>query len=118
MRHLPFPDPPFPAAAPSLLPVDLIHGVGTIGILLASNFMIAAETAKGRRPSLNNAALPDRGRVVFDQLVAVVRQLVPAQVVVETGEFGAMMKVELVNDGPVTFIVESGPGRDPALPQP
>jgi D-aminoacyl-tRNA deacylase len=77
------------------------------GILLVSNFTVAAETAKGRRPSLSHAAPPERGRVVFDQLVEVVRRLAAGKIAVETGEFGAMMDVELVNDGPVTFIVQS-----------
>lgn len=77
------------------------------GVLLVSNFTVAAETSKGRRPSLSNAAPPERGRVVFDQLVETVRRLAAGRVAVETGEFGAMMDVELVNDGPVTFIVES-----------
>jgi len=86
-------------------------GVAPPGILLVSNFTVAAETAKGRRPSLNNAAPPERGRVVFEQLVVAVRRQVPAQVAVETGEFGAMMEVELNNDGPVTFIVKSGADR-------
>jgi D-tyrosyl-tRNA(Tyr) deacylase len=77
-------------------------------ILLVSNFTVAAETASGRRPSLSNAAPPPEGRVIFDQLVAAVRlQGVP----VETGRFGEEMEVELVNDGPVTFLVES-PAKD------
>jgi D-tyrosyl-tRNA(Tyr) deacylase len=74
------------------------------GILLVSNFTVAAETAKGRRPALNNAAPPERGRELFDRLVAATRGL---GVAVETGRFGAEMEVELVNDGPVTFVVES-----------
>jgi D-tyrosyl-tRNA(Tyr) deacylase len=77
------------------------------GVLLVSNFTVAAETAKGRRPSLSHAAPPERGRVVFDQLVESVRRLAAGKIAVKTGEFGAMMDVELVNDGPVTFIVQS-----------
>ena len=73
-------------------------------ILLVSNFTVAAETAQGRRPSLSNAAPPEEGRVMFDRLVEAVRGL---GVRVETGRFGAEMEVELVNDGPVTFVVES-----------
>jgi D-tyrosyl-tRNA(Tyr) deacylase len=76
-------------------------------ILLVSNFTVAAETASGRRPSLSNAAPPEVGRNYFDKLVDAVR----AQGVrVETGRFGAEMEIELVNDGPVTFLVESPVG--------
>ena len=73
-------------------------------VLLVSNFTVAAETAKGRRPSLSPAAGPDKGRELFDKLVAAVR----AQgVQVETGRFQAEMRVDVANDGPVTFIVDS-----------
>ncbi|HEY4330745.1 MAG TPA: D-aminoacyl-tRNA deacylase [Phycisphaerae bacterium] len=73
-------------------------------ILLVSNFTVAAETAKGRRPSLSNAAPPDRANLMFEELVAAVRaQNLPVQ----TGQFGADMLVELANDGPVTFILQS-----------
>jgi D-tyrosyl-tRNA(Tyr) deacylase len=73
-------------------------------ILLVSNFTVAGETKKGRRPSLEGAAPPGRGREVFDALVAAVKaQGVP----VEVGEFGADMQVSLTNDGPVTFLVKS-----------
>ena len=74
------------------------------GILLVSNFTVAAETRKGRRPSLEGAASPDKGRELFDQLVWAVKRL---DVPVATGEFGADMKVTLTNDGPVTFLVKS-----------
>jgi len=73
-------------------------------ILLVSNFSVAAETGQRRRPSLSNAAPPEEGGVMFDRLVEAVRAL---GVAVETGRFGAEMEVELVNDGPVTFLVES-----------
>ena len=73
-------------------------------ILLVSNFTVAGETKKGRRPSLEGAAPPERGRELFDALVAAVRGL---GVPVELGEFGADMKVSLTNDGPVTFLVKS-----------
>jgi len=73
-------------------------------ILLVSNFTVAAATRQGRRPSLDAAADPATGRKLFDDLVAAVKsQGVP----VATGEFGADMRVEIVNDGPVTFIVDS-----------
>lgn len=74
------------------------------GVLLVSNFTVAADTGNGRRPSLIGAASPDVGRVLFDQLVEAVRK---TGVTVATGEFGADMKVSLVNDGPVTLRVES-----------
>jgi len=74
------------------------------GILLVSNFTVAGETRKGRRPSLDNAASPERGRALFDQLVEALRR---QGVSVATGEFGADMRVSLVNDGPVTFLVRS-----------
>jgi D-tyrosyl-tRNA(Tyr) deacylase len=73
-------------------------------ILLVSNFTVAGETRHGRRPSLDRAADPAKGRQVFDELVTAVRAL---DVEVATGEFGAEMRVSLVNDGPVTFIVNS-----------
>jgi D-tyrosyl-tRNA(Tyr) deacylase len=76
-------------------------------ILLVSNFTVAAETRKGRRPSLDNAASPDKGRELFDQLVAAVQSL---GVPVQTGQFGADMQVTLTNDGPVTFLLQSRSG--------
>jgi D-tyrosyl-tRNA(Tyr) deacylase len=74
------------------------------GILLVSQFTIAAATAQGRRPSFVDAADGEKGRDLFDKLVAAVAA---AGVPVATGRFGAEMKVSLVNDGPATFIVES-----------
>jgi len=73
-------------------------------ILLVSNFTVAADARKGRRPSLDSAADPSVGREKFDQLTAAVRAL---GVNVETGQFGADMQVALVNDGPVTFLLDS-----------
>ncbi len=78
-----------------------------LGILLISNFTLAAETAHGRRPSLGNAAPPDRGRELFDHLLATLRRLAPPTIAVETGQFGASMQVELTNYGPATFILQS-----------
>ena len=86
--------------------LDVMQVKGSV--LLISNFTVAADTRSGRRPSLNAAAPPEKGRVDFDALVAAVRGL---GVPVETGRFGADMKVELENDGPVTFIVDSREGR-------
>jgi len=73
-------------------------------ILLVSNFTVAAETSKGRRPSLGAAASPEIGRPMFDRLVAAVRSHVANT---QTGQFGADMKVSLINDGPVTFLLNS-----------
>lgn len=84
--------------------LDLLQTKGQM--LLVSNFTVAAETSKGRRPSLSSAAPPKKGREFFDKLVAAVCAL---GVPVETGEFGADMEVELVNNGPATFIVRSSP---------
>lgn len=78
-------------------------------ILLVSNFTVAAETRKGRRPSLDAAADPVMGRQLFNQLVTAARAF---GMNVETGEFGAHMDVALVNDGPVTFLVDSRQARE------
>ena len=72
-------------------------------VLLVSNFTVAAETRKGRRPSLDAAADPARARELFERFVS----LVHAQgVEVQSGEFGGDMRVSLVNDGPATFILQ------------
>lgn len=75
-------------------------------ILLVSNFTVAAQTRKGRRPSLDGAARPEQGEQLFNLLVDAVRNL---GVPVATGKFGANMQVHLINDGPATFIVETDP---------
>jgi D-tyrosyl-tRNA(Tyr) deacylase len=74
------------------------------GILLVSNFTVSAKTRRGRRPSLDSAAEPDKAQALFAHLVSAVRNL---NVSVATGEFGADMRVALVNEGPATFIVDS-----------
>lgn len=73
-------------------------------ILLVSNFTVAAETRHGRRPSFDQAAPPEIGRQLFEDLL---RAVAEQGVSVATGQFGADMKVSLVNDGPATFIVNS-----------
>jgi D-tyrosyl-tRNA(Tyr) deacylase len=73
-------------------------------LLLVSNFTVAAEAAKGCRPSLSAAASPQIAHLKFDELVAAVKSL---GVHTETGRFGADMQVALVNDGPITFVLDS-----------
>jgi D-tyrosyl-tRNA(Tyr) deacylase len=73
------------------------------GLLLVSQFTLAADTRSGTRPGFSTAAPPDEGRRLFDYFVSRARQ---RHSLVETGIFGANMQVALVNDGPVTFWLE------------
>jgi D-tyrosyl-tRNA(Tyr) deacylase len=70
------------------------------GLLIVSQFTLAADTTGGNRPSFTNAAPPDEGRRLYEYMVARARAAHP---LVQTGEFAADMKVRLVNDGPVTI---------------
>jgi D-tyrosyl-tRNA(Tyr) deacylase len=70
------------------------------GLLLVSQFTLAADTQSGTRPSFSAAAPADEGRRLYDAFVALARTQHP---LVQTGVFGADMKVHLVNDGPVTI---------------
>lgn len=70
------------------------------GMLLVPQFTLAADTKKGMRPSFTPAAAPAEGERLFDYLVARARAAYPE---VESGRFGAQMKVSLTNDGPVTI---------------
>jgi len=70
------------------------------GLLLVSQFTLAADTTGGNRPSFTGAAAPDEGRRLYGYLVDRARQAHPQ---VQTGEFAADMQVHLVNDGPVTI---------------
>ena len=73
-------------------------------VLAVSNFTLYGETAKNRRPSFIESAPYDRGQELYEAFLAALRVL---GVDYETGAFGAMMDVELVNDGPVTVILEA-----------
>ena len=75
-------------------------------VLAVSQFTLAGHCAKGRRPSFDTAAPPDIGKLRYEQFIEALRQL---QLPVETGIFQADMQVALVNDGPVTFILEKAP---------
>jgi D-tyrosyl-tRNA(Tyr) deacylase len=74
------------------------------GVLLISNFTVAAITNLGRRPTLERAADPETARVMFEKLLVKVRDL---GVLVETGRFREHMDVTIENDGPITFIINS-----------
>jgi D-aminoacyl-tRNA deacylase len=70
------------------------------GLLIVSQFTLAADTSGGNRPSFTNAAPPEEGRRLYEHFVQQARAAHP---VVQTGEFAADMQVHLVNDGPVTI---------------
>ena len=74
------------------------------GVLLVSQFTLYGDAGKGRRPSFVEAAPPAQAEALYDRFVEAMRAVAPGQV--ETGRFGAMMDVDLVNDGPVTLILE------------
>ncbi len=77
-----------------------VHG----GLLIVSQFTLYGDTRRGRRPSFIAAARGDHAVRLYEYFVAKVREVVTD---VATGEFGAMMEVDLVNDGPVTIILDS-----------
>ena len=77
------------------------------GLLVVSQFTLAADTSGGNRPGFGNAAPPDEGQRLYDYFVERARAAHP---LVQSGEFGADMKVHLVNDGPVTIPMRIPPG--------
>ena len=80
------------------------------GLLMVPQFTLAADTSKGNRPSFTPAATPDRGRYLFDHIVAQAQGL---HAPVAAGEFGAHIQVTLTNDGPVTIWLRVDPALEP-----
>jgi D-tyrosyl-tRNA(Tyr) deacylase len=93
---------------PSSFSRDLMDIGG--GLLVVSQFTLYGDTRKGRRPSFIDAAPPEIAVPLYDRFVELLRERAPGRVA--SGEFGAMMQVELVNDGPVTLILD----REPSSP--
>ena len=73
-------------------------------VLVISQFTLCGDWRKGRRPSFTKAADPDKGKLLYDGFIDEIRS---KGINVETGEFGAAMDVSLVNNGPVTFVLDS-----------
>jgi D-aminoacyl-tRNA deacylase len=90
--------------------VQNLDGSGTAGgLLVVSQFTLAADTSGGNRPGFAAAAAPDEGKRLYDYFVAQARAMHP---VVQTGVFAADMQVSLVNDGPVTIPLRVAPSGD------
>lgn len=75
------------------------------GLLLVSQFTLYASCKKGNRPGFSEAGSPEHAKKLYEYIIARCRETVP---VVQTGEFGAEMKVSLVNDGPFTIMLDEG----------
>jgi D-tyrosyl-tRNA(Tyr) deacylase len=81
-------------------------GLGEVGgrLLVVSQFTLYGDCRKGRRPSYSDSAPPERAEALYHRFVEIVRRRVPD---VETGRFQAAMRLELVNEGPITLILDS-----------
>jgi D-tyrosyl-tRNA(Tyr) deacylase len=84
--------------------MNLALGEVSGSVLAISQFTLLADCRKGRRPSFSHAAAPDVAHPLFERFVEAVRQ---RGIPIQTGQFGAHMEVELVNDGPVTLLLDS-----------
>jgi D-tyrosyl-tRNA(Tyr) deacylase len=86
--------------------VNMSRSVREVGgsILVVSQFTLYADTSRGRRPSFTEAAPPQDARILYEEFCKALQDLGAD---LHTGRFGAMMEVELVNDGPVTIMLES-----------
>ena len=91
----------FPGASGKVMDRSVSDAGGAV--LVVSQFTLYGDTRRGRRPSFDRAAPPDDARRLYEDLVRELR----SHLVVATGEFQAMMRVELVNDGPVTIVIDS-----------
>ena len=83
------------------LNLDITQHGGSL--LLVSQFTLAADLSRGHRPGFDNAMRPDEAKVLYDRTVAYAREQFSGSV--ETGRFGADMRVSLVNEGPCTFML-------------
>jgi D-aminoacyl-tRNA deacylase len=98
---------PSPSAMPGKTPMDLTLGEVGGACLVVSQFTLCASLAKGNRPSFEPAEAPARAEALYQRVADGLRA---AGLPVATGRFGADMAVELVNDGPVTFLVVAKDG--------
>jgi D-tyrosyl-tRNA(Tyr) deacylase len=94
----------FPGATPMDRTLAEVGG----GVLVVSQFTLAGSLRKGRRPSFDGAELPERARALYEAVAAALRA---EGLEVATGRFAAHMEVDLVNDGPVTFLLRSVAGQ-------